>query len=105
MAYKQQPGRPQMAKTGRGIPKQLMGPEGAKMAGGPEFDLIGAAKKVAKKIGKAHDAGMDAYYGSTRAASGMGDFGGGGGSRRMKRSYSRNPISYFSGAAKSLLND
>ena len=103
MAYKQEPGRGPMMKTGRGIPKQLMGPQAAQ--DGIIDDIKGAVKKVGQKISQAHDAGMDAYYGSTRSASGMGDFGGGGGSQRVQRSYSRNPISYFTGAAKSLINN
>ncbi len=100
MAYKNEPGRGNMMKTGRGIPPQFYGPQMTE--DGIVDDIVSGAKKVAKKISTAHDAGMKAYYGSTRSATGMGDFGGGG---RRGGSYARNPLSYFSGAAKSLVND
>jgi hypothetical protein len=108
MAYKQEPGRRPMMKTGRGIPKELMGPEGAKMghegakmAHGPEFDLIGAAKKVAKRISVAHQRGKDKYYKNWSAADTWGDFGGGGGGRGGSRNY--DPTNYVGGFVRGLI--
>jgi len=103
MAYdqKKQAGRAPMMKTGRGIPPQFYGPQLAQ--DGVIDDIKAAAKKVANKISTAHNAGMDAYYGSTKSANSVGDFGGG--SSGMRRSYSRNPAKYFSGAVRSLVND
>lgn len=103
MAYKQQPGRGPMMKTGRGIPKELMGPDAAKMAGGPEFDLINAAKKVAKKVGQrisaAHERGSNKYYTNTGSERNWSDFGGGGGSRSQT---TYNPVNYLTGFAQGL---
>ena len=98
MAYKQQPGRPQMSKTGRGIPKELMGPQ---MAGGPEFDLIGTAKKVAKRISTAHQRGSNKYYTNTGSERNWSDFGGGGGGRSQK---TYNPVNYLTGFAQGLVS-
>ena len=91
MAYKQQPGRPQMAKTGRGIPKELMGPQ---MAGGPEFDLIGSVKRglkeVGRRLGTAYDRAGYEYDKSIRAANSWG-------SSRRGGTYAKNPVKAVTG--------
>jgi len=101
MAYdqKKQAGRGNMMKTGNNIPAQFYGPQIAQ--DGVIDDFVEGAKKIVKKISKVHDAGMDAYYGSTKSATGIGDFGGGG---RRGGSYSRNPLSYFKGAFREATN-
>lgn len=68
----QQPGRPQMAKTGRGIPKELMGPDAAKMyeKGGPRIGQgpgDGIKKALDKVTGTTHRGGM--FSGHQMAAS------------------------------------
>ena len=103
MAYKQQPGRPQMAKTGRGIPKELMGPQ---MAGGPEFDFIGNVQRGVKEVGRRLSAAYNRagyeYDASTRPADYWGSMGSssGGGSGR---SYAKNPVAAVTGFVKGLV--
>ena len=94
MAYNQkdQAGRGPMMKTGRNIPDTFKGPMAAQ--DGPIDDFIAGAKNVAKKIGKAHDAGIAKYRGNTTAANHLGSNTG--------RSYARDPINYITGFASNL---
>lgn len=106
----QQPGRPQMAKTGRGIPKELMGP-GMYKDGGPQIgqgpgdgiidNIKSTVKRVGERISTAHQRGSNKYYTNTGSERSWSDFGGGGGGRSQK---TYNPGNYVTGFVQGLVS-
>ena len=100
MAYKQQGGRPQMAKTGRGIPKELMGPEMAQ--DGPIDDFIenvkSGVKNVGQRLSNAYDRAGYEYEKSIRPSNSWG-------SSRRGGTYAHNPVSAVTGFVKGLVEN
>ena len=99
MAYKQNPGRGSMMKTGRNIPPQFYGPQAAQ--DGIIDDIKNAVKSVGQRISTAHQRGSNKYYTNTGSERNWSDFGGGGGGRSQK---TYNPGNYITGFVQGLVS-
>lgn len=98
MAYKQNPGRKNHAKTGHGIPEVLLQTKEKGF-----FDsAVDKVKQVGKAISHADEAGDYSFDQSRKSANFAGDFGGGGSG--SGRSYTKNPIDYVTGFASDIIS-
>jgi hypothetical protein len=102
MAYKQNPGRGNQPKTGRGIPapfkQTVMGAVGAGAGTATGKYVTKKVKEAGKAVSSANEAGKKAYDNSMKGES----FWGGSGA---KRTYSKNPVEYVKGFASDLVSD